>query len=125
MKSSVNYDEEVQVPVIPPPEIKRPRLHRWHVITVVLVLIIVVQAVLYLNSSLEYNLLRLEHNSLIHGYDALEAQNVLLQSKYDQLRYRINQRSQRYNASNFITPDASSVEQIVTEITGGWSDPSN
>jgi len=125
MKSSFSYDEEVQVPVIPPPEIKRPRLHKWHVITVVLALIIVVQLVLYLNSSLEYNLLRLEHNSLIHDYDALETQNVLLQSEYDQLRYQINQRSQRYNTSNFITPDHSSVEQIVTQITDGWSDPSN
>lgn len=125
MKSSVDYDEEVQIPAIPPPEIKRPRLHKWHVIAVVLVLVIVAQGVLHLNSSLEYNLLRLKHNSLTHEYDALETQNVLFQSEYDQLRHRINQRSQHNNASNFITPYNSSVEQIVTEITGGWSDPSN
>jgi len=125
MESSINYNEEVQVPAIPPPEIKRPRLHGCHVITAILVLIIAAQVVLYLNSSLEYNLLSLEHNSLTSDYNALATQNILLQSEYDQLRYQINQRSQHYNASNFITPDDSSVEQSVINITGGWSDQSN
>lgn len=111
MRSSVNYGEEVQVSVIPPPEIKRPRLNRWHVITAVLALIIVAQAVLYVSSSLEHNSLRLK-------YDALN-------SSYNQLRHRINQRSQHYDASKFITPNNPSVEQTVTQITGGWSASSN
>jgi len=125
MKSSANYDEEVEIPAIPPPEMKRPRMNVWHIITMVLVLIIAAQLVLYLNSSLGYSLLRLEHNSLTSDYNTLAAQNALLQSEYNQLRYQINQRSQHYNASNFITPNDSSVDQIVTEITGGWSNPSN
>lgn len=111
MKSSVNYDEEAQVPIIPPPEIKRPRLNRWHVITAVLALIIVAQGVLYVGSSLEHNSLRLKYDTL--------------NSNYDQLRYQINQRSQHYDASKFITPNNPSVEQTVTQITGGWSVSSN
>jgi transglutaminase-like putative cysteine protease len=46
-------------------------------------------------------------------------------SQYNQLRYQINLRSQHYDITKFITPNDPSVQQIVNQVTGGWSNPSD
>lgn len=197
--------EEVaeKVPITAPtPEMKRFRLNKWHIISLVLVFIVIAQLMLYINLNLRYdslssdnnslkeqhsalessyNTLKTQHSSLqtqyytLRGthdslqsnfttlssnftelknqfdslesnfsllqtqysslqtnytnlyasYNSLQTQNNTFVSNYDNLRYLVNQRSQHLDISKFITPDDSSVEQIVTQVTSGWSDPSD
>jgi len=82
--------------------------------------------------NLQYSSLQTSYNSLSMQYDALQASYASLQSsynllisQYDQLRYQINLRSQYYDVTKFVTPNDPSVQQIVTQVTGGWSNPSD
>jgi len=81
---------------------------------------------------LQYSSLQTDYSSLSTQYDALQAsydslQNSynLLISQYNQIRYQINLRSQHYDITKFITPNDPAVQQIVNQVTGGWSNPSD
>lgn len=79
-----------------------------------------------------YDSLISQHFSLQTDYSSLQSQLATLQNSYDavaseyeQIRYQINHRAQHYDVDNFITPDDALVQQIINQITGGWSDPSD
>lgn len=86
----------------------------------------------YLSLRSEHDALVSEHESLQREYASLESQYQHLESRYnniqdnyEKLRDTVNQRSQHFDVSDFITPKDLAVSQIVTQITGGWSDPSD
>jgi len=68
------------------PEKKHFRWHKWHVVTIALVLIVGVQAFLYLSLMTRYNSLDSAHQSLLSEHAALEADYSSLQSDYDSLQ---------------------------------------
>ena len=79
----------------------------------------------YTTLSSQYLALQLSYNSLRIQYDALLASYNATPTEYDQLRYQIDQRAQHYDIYEFITADDPSVQQITTQITGGWSNTSD
>lgn len=137
----------------PQPQVKKFHLNKWYVITAVLIGVIVVQGFLYLslNSSYntlnanhksltsehnnlrnEYDILQSEHSTLQGSYDSLQADYNSLQSNYDSyvssynnLRNQISNRASGMDGKYFITPQDPSVNNLVIQITGGWSDPSD
>jgi len=203
MKNRVSRAEGIpSAPPSMPPERRGVRLHKWHIISFVLALIVIVQLMMYINLNLKYdslssdnNSLKEQHSALESSYNTLKTQHSSLQTQYytlrgthdslqsnfttlssnftelknqfdsldsnfsslqiqydslqsnytdlyarynslqtqnntfilnyDHLRYLVNQRCLHLDISKFITPDDSSVEQIVTQVTGGWSDPSD
>jgi FtsZ-binding cell division protein ZapB len=203
MKNRVSCAEGIpSTPPSMPPERRGVRLHKWHIISFVLALIVIVQLMMYINLNLKYdslssdnNSLKEQHSALESSYNTLKTQHSSLQTQYytlrgthdslqsnfttlssnftelknqfdsldsnfsslqiqydslqsnytdlyarynslqtqnntfilnyDHLRYVVNQRCLHLDISKFITPDDSSVEQIVTQVTGGWSDPSD
>ncbi|MGF3573671.1 MAG: transglutaminase-like domain-containing protein [Candidatus Bathyarchaeia archaeon] len=72
-----------------------------------------------------YSSLSMQYDVLQASYDSLQNIYNLLISQYDQLRYQINLRSQHYDVTKFVTPNDPSVQQIVNQVTGGWSNPSD
>ena len=154
MKNRVSRAEGIpSAPPSMPPEKRGVRLHKWHIISLVLALVVILQLILYVNLnfrydslSSKYRALETQHNSLQTQYNELEITHDSLQSQYsrlssnynkvknqyddfssgyDHLRYEVNQRCLHLNTSKFVTPDDASVKQIVLEVTGGWSNPSD
>jgi hypothetical protein len=80
--------EEPPIVLVPEflPEKRHFRLHRWHVVTIVLVLIIGVQAFLYLSLMTRYDSLDLVHQSLLSEHATLEGDYSSLQSDYGSLQ---------------------------------------
>ena len=72
------------------PEKKHFRLRKWHVVTIVLVLIIGVQAFLYLSLMARYSSLDSAHQSLLSEHATLEGDYSSLQSDYDSLQSSYN-----------------------------------
>jgi chaperonin cofactor prefoldin len=143
-----------QQPLLEPkPEKRGWRLHKWHLISIILVIVVIAQLVMYVNLNQSHESLLSKHEALQSDYNSLEAQYSSLESDYarldarydslqarynslqeqhdafvsdyDALKNSVNQRSQHEDATEFITPNDSSVKLKVTQITGGWSDPSN
>jgi len=80
---------EVVVPVSQPqpqPAKKPFKLNKWHVITVVLVVVICLQAFLYLSLTTDYNSLDSEHKALLREHVALEDDYSSLESSYASLQ---------------------------------------
>jgi predicted nuclease with TOPRIM domain len=87
----------------------------------------------------QYLSLKTSHDELDSSYDLLDSEYTSLQSQFDELqdsyysvasdyfeiRYQLNQRSQQYDIELFITPNDTSVQQTISQVTGGWSDPSD
>ncbi len=69
----------------PKPEKKPFRLNKWHVITVALVVIIGVQALLYLSLTLQFNSMDAEHRALVSEHTTMENDYSDLQSSYSSL----------------------------------------
>jgi len=68
------------------PEKKRFRLRKWHVLSIVLVVIIVAQAFLYFSLTERYRVLDSQHQSLLSEYAKLESDYSALRSDYDSLQ---------------------------------------
>ena len=96
----------------------------------------------YADLETQFNQLQAEYDSLSENYETLEQNYDTLESiytsleneynhyvsAYQDLRDKINQRlGLRFSLmlESFITPEDSSISQIVYSITGGWSDPSD
>ena len=79
----------------------------------------------YTSLNSQYLALQSSYNSLRTQYDALLASYNATPTEYDQLRYQIDQRVQHYDIYEFITANDPSVQQITTQITGGWSNTSD
>ena len=62
------------------------RLHKWHVVTVVLVAVICLQAFLYLSLTTRYNTLDSKYQPLLSEHVTLEDDYSSLQSDYDSLQ---------------------------------------
>jgi len=80
---------EVLVPVSQPqpqPTKKPFKLNKWHVVTVVLVVVICLQTFLYLSLMTNYNSLDSKHKTLLSEHGALEDDYNSLQSSYDSLQ---------------------------------------
>ncbi|MEM2522791.1 MAG: AN1-type zinc finger domain-containing protein [Candidatus Bathyarchaeia archaeon] len=73
----------------------------------------------------QYTELQSRYDALQASYNSLQNSYNLLVSQYNRLRYEINLRSQLYEVKMFVTPNDSTVRQIVNQITGGWSNPSD
>jgi prefoldin subunit 5 len=73
----------------------------------------------------DYNSLNSSYNSLQTNYDTLQASWDSYYSDYAKLRQLINQRALHLDISDFVTPNDTSVRNIVLSITGGWSNPSD
>ena len=84
----MEYEEGIEKsPIITPqPEKRKFRLSKWHVITIVLVAIIVVQGFLYLSLNSSFNTLNANHKSLTNQYSALQSEHSTLQGDYDSLQ---------------------------------------
>jgi hypothetical protein len=112
----------------PQPERKPFRFHKWHVVTIVLMLIIAVQVIAYLPVMSRYNALEYSHRSLLSEHATLEGDYGLLEARYDsflsdydRLRDEVNKRATESDVKSFITPQNSAVRSIVLQATGGWS----
>jgi hypothetical protein len=121
-------------------EIKTPSINKWHLVTSVLILVIIIQIFLFLNLhsyylsqraeiESEYDSLRSTCESLQISYDVLQSNYYHFISGYADLRYQINKRAPQFGSANvvedFITPKDPSVEDTVLQVTNGWSTISN
>lgn len=87
MESEVPKETPPAVVVTQPQLEKKPfRLSKWHVVAVVLVVILVVQAFLYLSLSMRYNFLNSQHQSLLSEHEALGVSHSSLESSYSSLQ---------------------------------------
>ena len=114
------------------PEKSPFRFHKWHVVTIVLLLIIAVQVMAYLPVMSRYASLELLHRSLLSehaaledDYSSLEASYNSFQSSYDRLRNEVNSRASASDVKSFIIPQDSAVRSVALQATGGWSNPSD
>jgi hypothetical protein len=119
-----------------PPEIRRFPINKWHLATLVLVIIVITQIFLYLKLNSDYiyqrSELQLEYNSLHSScgllqvsYDMLQSNYYSFLSGYADLRNQINKRALQFGVKDFITPKDTAVENVVLNITGGWSTTSD
>jgi len=81
----------------PQPEKKPFHLSKWHVVALVLVVIIVVQAFLYLSLTMRYNFLNSQHQSLLSEHESLEASHSSLESSYSSLQSSYSSLQSDYN----------------------------
>jgi len=72
--------------VVPQPEKKPFRLSKWHVVTFILVVIIAVQALLYVSLTMNYNVLDSQYRSLTSEHAALENNYSNLHTNYSSLQ---------------------------------------
>jgi hypothetical protein len=93
----------------------------------------------YASLNSQYLSLKSSYDGLDSSYDLLNSQYLSLQSQfadlqdsydsvasdYYKIQYQLNHRSQHYDIDLFITPNDTSVQQAINQITGGWSDPSD
>lgn len=93
----------------PPQPVTHP--HKWRAATIVLLVLIIFQSLTCVYLFFRNNMLQKEYS--------------IMQSSYNQLRHKINERSQHVNASCFVTPWDDDVKNMVTKTTGGWSDKSD
>jgi len=78
---------EGAVPVSQPQPLKKPfKLNKWHVVTVVLVVVVCVQAFLYLSLTMNYSSLDSKHKVLLSEHAALEDVHNSLESSYASLQ---------------------------------------
>jgi hypothetical protein len=132
--------ETPPVVVVPQPQPEKPfHLNKWHVIAVILVAVIVIQGFLYLSLNSRYDTLANQYSALQSEQSTLEASYNFLQtgynslqssydsyvSSYSSLRNQINKRTLQFNVTEFITPSDPAVQNIVSTITGGWSNTSD
>jgi prefoldin subunit 5 len=93
----------------------------------------------YASLNSQYLSLKTSHDALDSSYDLLNASYASLQLQFDELyesyysvasdyfaiRYQLNHRSQHYDIEQFISPNDTSVQQTIDQVTGGWSDTSD
>lgn len=72
-----------------------------------------------------YDLLNSSYASLQSQFDELQDSYDSVASDYYEIRDQLNHRSQHYDVELFITPNDTSVQQTIDQVTGGWSDPSD
>ncbi len=90
---------EVEVPASQPQPAKKPfRLSKWHVVTVVLVVVICLQAFLYLSLMTRYNSLDSEYESLASEHATLEDDYGSLQSSHSDLQLSWNSMKSSYDS---------------------------
>lgn len=125
-------------------EIKTFRTNKWRLVTSVLILVIIIQIFLqiflfldlhsyYLSQRAEldseYDSLQNTCESLQISYDVLQSKYYKFLSGYADLRNQINKRAPQFGSrsvvEDFITPKDAAVEDVVLQITGGWSIISN
>jgi hypothetical protein len=80
----------------------------------------------------QYNALQSEHSTLQSNYSSLQSSYNSLQSNYNSyvssygnLVSQVNNRAFGTNGSYFITPQNQAVSNLVMQVTGGWSNPSD
>jgi hypothetical protein len=130
----MEHEEIVEPPPLaaPPPETKRFPINKWHLVTLVLVIIVIVQIFLYLylnsyyiseRSELqsEYSSLKSSCGLLQVSYDMLQSNYYSFLSGYADLRNQINKRALQFGVEGFVTPNDTTVENVVLQITGGWN----
>lgn len=135
MKARINSSEdseEVHFNEIPPPEVERFHLHKWHVITLILVSIISAETILFVNSNLQYIELTSQYNIIFSeaGSDYI-ASTIVYYTNYGHnknvLTIFINQSRYSYykNASHpsysshptdYVTPNEAVITSIVASI---------
>jgi chaperonin cofactor prefoldin len=72
-----------------------------------------------------YNSLQSSYSSLQSNYNSLQSGYDSYISSYDNLRSKINNRTFGTDGMYFITPQDSTVKNLVIQITGGWSNSSD
>lgn len=97
MESEVPKETAPLVAAAPQPEKKPFQLSKWHVVTVVLVVIIIVQALLYVSLTMRYNSLNSQHQSLLSEHKALEGNHSSLESSYSSLQSSYSSLQSDYN----------------------------
>lgn len=127
----------------PPEALPRRKLafSKWHIITVLLILVVALQTA-FIFLSLEENLaLDRDRNALATSLSNLQANYTRLQGNYShieseynasirnysQLRDEVNVHSTHPTEAEklLVTPDDESVQTIMMQVTGGWSNPSD
>lgn len=119
MENEMPEDTPIVLVFEAPPEKKPLRLNKWHIITIVLVAVIVIQGFLYVSLNSRYNTLNAnyksltsEHQNLTDDYDTLTDQYSILesersafqssldslQSNYDSLQFEYNSLESRYDS---------------------------
>jgi hypothetical protein len=124
----------------PPQEIKTFRTYKWHLATLLLILVIIIQVFLQIYLFLDLHSyyisqrigLESEFDSLRSTCESLQISLNLLQSNYYRflsgyadLRNQINMRAPQLGGGSdvrgFITPNDTAVENTVLQMTAGWS----
>jgi len=66
-----------------------------------------------------------EYNDLLYSYQCLQSEHYNYVMAYENLVEKVNWRWNQINVERFITPDDPAVKNLVFNITGGWSNPSD
>ncbi len=79
----------------------------------------------YTKLALEHQKLQGKYTSLKIKYESLMEDYERFTSAYSKLIRRVNLRWDKSDLKVFVTPIDPSIEELVYEITGGWSDPND
>jgi cell division protein FtsL len=90
--------EDASVTPVPVPPLKKSRWNKWHVVSIVLVIVVLSQSVIYVNLSLKSNSLVSDYERLKDQYDDLESEYGFMESEHSILETQRDSLQTQYSA---------------------------